>query len=114
VNAVHALLGWQILFVVSVLAPVALLLSLSLVMRRRSRRFRTVSMPVQVAAWLLVHAVVPPGRFELPPLPPEGDNLSWNGANRWQLPRDFNVFRSPWIASERLVFREVMPFCCHG
>jgi hypothetical protein len=71
-------------------------------------------MPVQVAAWLLVHAVVPPGRFELPPLPPEGDNLSWNGANRWQLPRDFNVFRSPWIASERLVFREVLPFCCHG
>jgi hypothetical protein len=58
VSAGHALLGWQILFVVSVLAPVALPLSLSLVMRGRSRRFRTVPMLVQVAAWLLVDAVV--------------------------------------------------------
>ena len=55
-----------------------------------------------------------PGRFELPPPPPEGESCQWNGANRRQLPRDFNVFRSSWIVSQRLVFREVLPFCCHG
>ena len=54
------------------------------------------------------------GRFELPPLPPEGEKLVWNGANQRELPRDFNVFGSSLIASKRLVFRDVLPFCCYG
>jgi len=55
-----------------------------------------------------------PGRFELPPLPPEGERRPWNGATLWQLPRNSSLFGSSWIASNRIVFREVLPFCCHG
>jgi hypothetical protein len=55
-----------------------------------------------------------PGKLELPPLPPEGERHRCNGANSRHLPRNFNVFHSSRIALRRLIFREVLPFCCHG
>ena len=51
---------------------------------------------------------------EPPPLPPEGERGPRNVATYWQLPRDFSLFGSPWLASKRITFREVLPFCCHG
>jgi len=44
----------------------------------------------------------------------EGERRPWNGATYWQLPRNFSLFGSSWIASNRIVFREVLPFCSHG
>jgi hypothetical protein len=48
------------------------------------------------------------------PLPPEGERGPLYGANCWKLPRDFSLFGSSRIASIRIDFREVLPFCCHG
>jgi hypothetical protein len=55
--------------------------SLKQVQSKRSHICRSSSGKLRNAA-PSTFSVVPPGRFELPLLPPEGDNLSWSGANR--------------------------------